>query len=151
MTPEVIDAPQLRVAAVRHVGPYPEIGRAFARLEEIIAGAGMLEGGATLVAIFHDNPATVPAAELRSDAGVVLPAGATVPPGLAVVVLPAGKHLRGRHVGPYSGLPGAWAVVRDAVLADHRRGDGPGYELYLNNPNNARPEDLVTEIHIPLA
>lgn len=151
MTPEVIDAPQLRVAAVRHVGPYPEIGRAFARLEEAVAGAGLLEGGAALVAIFHDNPAEVPAAELRSDAGVVLPAGATVPEGLAVVVLPAGKHLRGRHVGPYGGLPAAWAVVREAVQREHRRGAGPGYELYLNNPNNAAPDELITEIHIPLA
>jgi AraC family transcriptional regulator len=34
--------------------------------------------------------------------------------------------------------------------SEHRIGDGVSYEVYRNNPMNAKPEDLITEIYIPL-
>jgi len=153
MTPDVVDRPAVRLATVRHVGPYHEIGSAFARLEAVLTEAGFPVGPAIMAAVFHDNPQATPAAELRSDAGVVVAPDIGIPAGLTPVDLPAGRYLHLRHLGPYSGLPVAWGSLRRAVLTggDHRRGDGAGFELYPNNPITTAPDDLITDLYIPLA
>lgn len=152
MHTEVVDQPALRVAGVRHVGPYDLIASAFIRLDGIVADAELGAIDSTLVGIYHDDPMTVAADELRADAGITLPAGVKIPAGLTEVILPAGRYLRGRHIGPYSGLPVAWGAMAAQLASDGsmRRGDGPGYELYPNTPMTAKPEELITEIHIPL-
>ena len=151
MHPEVVDRPALVLASVRHVGPYHEIGSAFARLEAILAESGISPEPQVLAAVFHDNPQVTPAAALRSDAGVVITAESEVRAGLTRVILPAGRYLSLRHHGPYAGLPAAWAALRGALQEGGlRRADGAGYELYPNNPATAEPEALITELYIPL-
>ena len=59
--------PALRVAAVRHVGPYAGINVAFDRLHAIVTSARLPTLG--LVGLFHDDPARTPPDALRSDAG----------------------------------------------------------------------------------
>lgn len=50
------DLPALRVAAVRHVGPYNRIAEAFARLGEVAGPAGLVVDGAMMLALYHDDP-----------------------------------------------------------------------------------------------
>jgi AraC family transcriptional regulator len=152
MTSSVIVQNPLRAATVRHVGPYPQIGKAFGQLETAAEGAGLLGPSAVLVAIYYDSPLTTPAAELRSDAGLVVDTGAQLPSSLTDTEIAGGRYLHLRHVGAYSGLPAAWAYLREQGLRDHglQRGPGPGYELYPNNPGNAAVSDLITDIYIPV-
>ncbi|MEO8541834.1 MAG: GyrI-like domain-containing protein [bacterium] len=152
MHTEITERPALRVATVRHIGPYDRIGDAFARLERVAAAAGLLSPSATLVAIYHDDPEVVASAELRSDAGIELGPAATLPTALGEVTVPAGRYLLGRHIGPYSGLPGAWAHLKREWLqhSGHRRAEGVSYEVYPNNPMTAPPHELITDIYIPL-
>jgi AraC family transcriptional regulator len=129
-----------------------EIGKAFGRLETAAEATGLLGPSAVLIAIYYDSPLTTPAADLRSDAGLVVETGARLPPSLTDTVIPGGRYLRGRHVGSYDGLPAAWAYLRERGLRDHglQRGPGPAYELYPNNPGNAAASDLITDIYIPV-
>jgi AraC family transcriptional regulator len=60
---------ELRVATISHVGPYNRISEAFARLGELAGAAGLLGPEAAMLAIYHDDPETTPASELRSEAG----------------------------------------------------------------------------------
>jgi AraC family transcriptional regulator len=57
------------------------------------------------------------------------------------------------HVGPYDGLGDAWSrLMGEWIPANHlhmRRGES--YEVYLNNPMNAKPEELKTELCVPVA
>ncbi|MEO5798052.1 MAG: GyrI-like domain-containing protein [Gemmatimonadales bacterium] len=151
MRTEIVNQPTLRVAAVRHIGPYDLIASAFMRLDEFVADAELGEIESVLVGIYHHDPNTVDEDELRSDAGITLPAGVPIPAGLTEVILPAGRYLCGRHVGPYSGLQKAWAAMVERITSGElRRGAGPGYELYPNTPMTAKPEELITDIHIPV-
>jgi AraC family transcriptional regulator len=50
------------------------------------------------------DPKTAPLDELRSDAGVVVPAGAPLPEGLAEPRLAAGRYACALHVGPHEKL-----------------------------------------------
>ena len=106
-----------------------------------------------MIAIYHDNPATVPASDLRSDAGLLIAEGTTVPDGLTEVILAAGSYVHTSHVGPYDTLPTTWARLKEFVSDGNgpRRGNGPGYEIYRNTPMTAAPKDLLTDVFIPTA
>ena len=101
MNVEIEEIPSLRVATVRHAGPYDQIAEAFERLGQIAGPAGLTNTAeATLLAIYHDNPRTTAADQLRSDAGIVVPPTAELPEGLSEERIPAGRYARVEHVGP---------------------------------------------------
>jgi AraC family transcriptional regulator len=91
---EIVQQPALRVAAVRHTGPYHEIGGAFRKLDGLLKGTGLTLSGAGLVALYHDDPAVTPADKLRSDAGIVIPEEAPLPRGLTEQRAPTGNYAR---------------------------------------------------------
>ncbi len=153
MKPILTRQERLRAACLRHRGPYQQIAEAFARLEPIAEAAGLFDSPPQLLAVYYDNPATVPAADLRSDAGLLIAESTAVPDGLTEVILAAGPYVHARHVGPYDTLPTTWARLREYLSAGHgvERGNGPGYEIYRNNPMTAAPKDLLTDVFIPTA
>jgi len=147
------DMPALRVAGVRHHGPYHQIAEAFARLGQVAAEAGLQDAPGTMLAVYHDDPAVVPVAELRSEAGLVVGDGTAVPPGLVELTLPAGRYAVTTHVGPYQFLGEAWAQLRQQVREAGQRPvqDQAGYEIYRNTPETAPEAQLVTELYLPVA
>jgi AraC family transcriptional regulator len=153
MDVEIRELEEQTVAAVPHTGPYAAIGEAFARLGETAARAGLALRGATMVAIYHDDPEATPASELRSEACVLLPPGARLPAGLAELRLPAGRYACAVHRGPYTLLGDTWARLMGEWVprSGHRVGPGFSYELYRNDPSTAAPADLETELRVPLA
>jgi AraC family transcriptional regulator len=154
MKVEIRKFPALRVGTVRHIGPYIQINEAFARLGELAAPAQLFEQpGAMMVALFHDDPDTTPADQLRSDAAVVVRDGMPLPAGLTEQRIQAGDYASTTHVGPYEQLGDTWArFMGEWLPATGRRiGDGVSYEVYHNTPQDTPKEQLRTEIRIPLA
>jgi AraC family transcriptional regulator len=146
--------PALRAAGLRPVGPYDQISEAFGRLGQIAGRAGLFaQPGAAMIAIYHDNPQSTPAAELRSDAAVVVAEDVKLPLELTEQRVDGGRYACTIHVGPYEKLPETWAMLMRQWLPANklRMADGPSYELYLNNPMQVPPEQLRTQICIPLA
>jgi AraC family transcriptional regulator len=152
MPVDVVNQPSLRVASVRHIGPYSEIAEAFERLGEAAGKAGLFGSGALMLGLYHDDPRVTPEGELRSDAAITLRDGAKVPPGLTEQVVPGGRFARMTYNGPYDGLPDAWKELMGEWFPNsgESSGDGIAYELYRNDPTDTAPEDLVTEIYVPL-
>jgi AraC family transcriptional regulator len=56
------------------------------------------------------------------------------------------------HEGTYSGLGDAWSRFMGGWLpsSGRRIGDGPMFEVYRNDPTNAKPEELLTDLHLPI-
>lgn len=106
-----------------------------------------------MIALYHDDPESTPADQLRSDAGVAVPADVTLPPELAEQRLPAGRYARTVHVGSYEKLGDTWARFLGEWLPEsgERLGTGPSYERYLNDPTGTPKEKLLTEIYVPIA
>ncbi|MDB4892305.1 MAG: Transcriptional regulator, AraC family [Gemmatimonadetes bacterium] len=154
MDVEIKNLPALRVAAVRHIGPYLQINEAFERLGQIAGRAGLIQPPDTeMVALFYDDPDSTPADQLRSDAGITVPPNATLPAGLTEHHVPAGAYASTVHVGPYEQLGDAWARLMGEWLPSSGRrinGDAPSYEVYLNTPMTVPKNELRTEIRIPL-
>jgi len=153
MTVEVKDMPELRVGAVSHVGPYNSISESFGRLGAIAGQAGLVgRPGVAMMAIYHDDPKSTPQAELRSDAALVVPPDVPMPAGLKEMRLAAGRYACTTHVGPYSRIGHAWERFRAEWLpaSGHEAGPGVTFEIYRNTPENARPEELRTELYLPI-
>ena len=152
MDVEIITQPRFRAAGIRHVGAYNGISEAFARLGAIAGSAGLF-GAGTMVGVYHDDPRTTPEPELRSDAAVTIPDNAAIPAGLSELVIPEGRYAGATHVGPYEELRDVWErlMVEWLPRSGQRPGSGTSYEIYRNNPMNAKPHELITEIYIPLA
>lgn len=152
MEVEITEMPELRLGAVHHVGPYQHISQAFAKLGAIVGPAGLIFASSKMIGVYHDEPETTPPQDLQSDAAISIPKHVPLPEGLTEMTLPAGRYARAVHVGPYAQLGDAWARLMGDWLpkSGHRVGEGKSYEIYLNTPENARPEDLRTEIYVPL-
>ena len=152
MHADIIDQPAMRVAVVRHRGPYHRIGEAFSKLGEIAGPAGLFGPNAKMIGVYYDDPETTPEAELRSDAGITISESAKIPQGLSEVRIPAGRMARATHIGGYEGLNESWARLTGEWLeqSGQRLGDGVSYEIYLNTPMDTPKEKLRTELYIPL-
>ena len=145
----IVRQPDLRMAGIRHIGAYNQIGEEFGRLGHILKGPP--PAGAQMIAIYHDDPDVTPTQNLRSDAGFTLPGHTPCPDGLIEHRVPAGKYARVVHKGGYEGLPGAWnALKKEWLPANGYAGGSASYEVYVNDPMTTEKGELVTEIYLRL-
>jgi len=147
---DVVDQPELRIAGIRHIGPYHEIGKAFGSLGGLLKGPP--PAGSMMIGVYHDDPDKTPASQLRSDAAITLPNNAPTPDGLIENRLPAGRYAKLVHRGGYEGLPAAWKALKSEWLPKSGfTNASTSYELYVNNPMTAAKADLITEIFLRVA
>ena len=142
----------VRVACVRHVGPYQECGPAWERLCTFAAEKGLFGPGTLQIGIGHDSPDVTPAEKLRYDACLTVDDRFQAEGDVGVLELPGGEYAVGTHRGPYSGLPEAyrWIFGQWLPTSGRQLRAAPCFEIYVNDPTTTPPEDLVTEICLPL-
>lgn len=151
---EIRKMPAARVAALPHRGSYQAIGASFGRLWQRLGETGLVARIAGPgIGIYHDAPGSVAEADQRAHAGVVIDPEADLPAEFDEVLLPAGRAAVLTFRGPYDGLSQAWSHVYGVWLpaSGEEAADSPPYERNLNNPMDTAPEDLITEIVLPLA
>lgn len=141
-----------RVIALRYVGAYPEIGRGFEMLRAWANPRGVIRSGAGALAVFYDDPAAVPEAELRAD--VCMMAGPEVEGDdlVRVTEIPGGRHAVLTYRGPYAGGEGPFQALFGQWLpaSGEEPADTPHFERYMNDPMLNPPSELVTEVCLPL-
>lgn len=148
---EIRQDPARRLAAMPHKGPYHEISRAYDKLGAILGARGLWPLAGAMVAAYYDDPSAVAAADLRSHAGVAFGDDVVLEAPLEVVKLPAGPHAVLRYQGPYSGLPAAYNQLFGWLPTSGREpAESPVFEIYVNTPMDTAPENLLTEICVPL-
>lgn len=157
--PEIRTLPDLRVLYVRGWGMIDysfskAADQAFSTLIGYLQHHKLMGAFSACLAITPDNYDIVPHDQCRIDAGVVLNEGVQVEltSEVALQVLPAGRWAVFQHKGPYDTLWQSWNVAyRDWLpRSNERPRDVPPLEIYLNNINNTPPEQLRTEILIPI-
>lgn len=141
------------LAVIPHQGSYMEIGRAFETLFGTLGARNLLRPGLCMKGLFYSDPTSVPEAELRSAAGILLPDAAfPVEPPLEKAFLRGGDYAVLRHKGPYSDMKAAydWLFGEWLVTSGREAADAPVFEDYLNNPREVPPTELLTDICLPL-
>jgi AraC family transcriptional regulator len=144
--------PARRLAALPHGGPYPLIGRAFEKLGATVGARGLFPQLGHMVGVYYDSTADTPPEALRSHAGFECGPDTPIDPPLVEVLLPVGRHAVLTFKGSYAGLPAAYDQLFGLWLpqSGEEAADSPVFEVYLNTPMDTAPEDLLTEICLPL-
>jgi AraC family transcriptional regulator len=153
---EVVSLQPFSLLAMRHVGDYEELDRAYARLFDWAASRGMLERLRGIYGVPGHDRRDTPAADCVFDCALAFEGEPAAAGDAAVrpLVLGGGRWLRLRHVGPfYPGLD----TATDALLAEWLPESGlvprdaPLFHHYLDDPEEPPAAALRTDIYFPVA
>ncbi len=149
---KIVHEEEVRVAFVRHTGPYDQCGAAWEKLCGRLGAEGLLGNGPRFIGLSYDDPEVTPAHQIRYDACVEVDASYQPSGEIGVQVLPGGDFAQTTHFGPYENLKTTYAALMGRWLPDSGRRYrlDPTREVYLNDPDGTAPEDLVTDIFLPL-
>ncbi|MDH2918624.1 MAG: AraC family transcriptional regulator [Sideroxydans sp.] len=144
--------PDLEVLSVSHTGSYLQISRAFEQLGGWLGARNLISPDSRMFGVYYDDPASVAEAQLRSRACISVSQTCALEPPLERVTIAGGEYAVLRHKGAYAALPAAYEWLFGVWLAQVGRAlrDAPALEEYLNTPMDTAPEDLLTEIYVPL-
>jgi len=142
----------LRLATLPHHGAYTGIGAVFDRLSAWAAARGLIDESTRFIGLYHDDPASVPEAALRSEAGVTVPPGVVGADGVTILNVPAQRVACLCFQGPYAELevPYTWLYGTWLPQSGEEPADAPAMEAYLNDCRGLPPAEWLTEIMIPL-
>lgn len=79
-----------------------------------------------------------------------VPPGSIPGPGMSLYTLPGGRMARTIHRGPYEACEPVYLKLFAWIEEQGLKITGPIRELYLNDPREVRPEDIMTEILVPV-
>lgn len=152
MKVDITSLQDLPIAFIRHTGPYDDIGPAFERMIGWALLNGHLNDDTLSLGRYYDDPASVPADRLRSEACVTVPEDTKTSPGIERATIPAGKYAKTLFKGPYADIIQAYEHLYGDWLPKSGReaADAPCIEVYLNNPGTTPPDELLTEVYLPL-
>lgn len=144
----------LRLAFVRHVGAYDEVGVAWGKLMAWAGRRGLL--GPSMqppLGVLHDDIDITPPESLRYDAALIVNANVAPEGEVGIQELPAAEYAMAIHKGPYSEVSDTYARLAGQWLPASGRelATAPGIEIYRNSPFTVEPQELITEVHLPLA
>lgn len=141
-----------RLAFVHHIGPYNEVGKAWGRLYAWAGPRGLLGPATESVGVVHDDPDITPPERLRYDAALVVNERVRPEGEIGIMDVPPGEYAVTMHRGPYEKLSETYARLCGGWLPASGREarSAPAIEIYHSMPQTTPPDQLLTEIHVPL-
>lgn len=151
---EVKEVSARNVIYIRLFGDYKmnDYGGTYMRLFQFIQEQQLPMGEGLPLCIYHDDPKVTPADKLRTDVCMVMPEAVAPKGDVGFKQIPAGRYAIFLYKGSYEYLQ----AVYDTIYGKHipemecTLRDEPSAERYMNNPVTTAPEELLTEIYIPV-
>ena len=143
----------ITVAFLSMKGPYTQISEAFGKLYSWMGEKGLMPAGPPL-GLYFNVPGQVPDEELlwelRSPiAGDVATSGPDEQ-GRGVKRLEAIQVAATMHQGPFEEVGRTYGALAGWIMENGYEILGPTEEVYLSDPNETPPEQLVTEVRFPV-
>jgi AraC family transcriptional regulator len=145
--------PPMKVVFVRTVGPYAEsAGKAWGKLCGWAGMRGLMKGQPKFVGISHDDPEITPPEKVRYDACLVIEREVQPEGEIGVQEVGGGEYAVAVHRGPYEKMSETYAYLCGQWVPQNgwKLRTQPSLEFYLNDPNQTKPEELLTEICLPV-
>jgi AraC family transcriptional regulator len=150
----------IKVYSVRHTGDYNKIGNAFEKLmgwaykNKIKNKKNLMGKEAYTYSIAYDDPNVTDINKLRSDACMSnTDESVELEDGIFKQEIEGGKYAVFLHKGEYSKLKDTYNNIFSSYIKENdcTLRDVPIFEKYLNrDPRRTKPENLKTEIFIPI-
>lgn len=152
MKVEIKQLKPIRVAFMRHIGPYGEVGKTWDEFLTIMGKDGYLGGNPMMLGICHDDPEVTPPAKIRYDACLTVDEDFAPSGDIGVQTVAGGDYAVTTHTGSYNQLGDTYAELLGQWLprSGHELRNAPCFEVYLNDPQSTPPEELLTDICAPL-
>ncbi|MDD2237751.1 MAG: AraC family transcriptional regulator [Kiritimatiellae bacterium] len=153
MKPELKTTEPTQVLYVRKTGKYSDSAmQAWQALCAFAGPKGLLGPGVDCIGISHDDPCITPEDKLRYDACITMKAEVQPEGEAGVQTIPGGRYAIFMHKGSYDTLLETYGFIFGQWLPEsgEKLRDFPSFEKYLNDPHSTPPEQLLTEIHVPL-
>lgn len=143
---------EITVASVRHTGSYFESHTAWQKLcgsESVMKNAVMPP---LCVGVCYDDPDITEKDKIRYDACIKVNEDFIPETGVIKQKIMGGKFAVLTHRGSYDGLHDCyrWLYGEWLPSSGYEPGLAPSLEIYRNSPETTPPEELVTDICIPI-
>lgn len=142
----------MQVAFVRHTGPYNECKKAWDSLCEWAAPKELLQKEAKYLGVGHDDPQVTPPDKIRYDACITVDDSVKAEGNVGIQTVGGGNYAVTTHQGPYENLEATYAELMGKWLpqSGQQMGDNLCFEMYLNDPEQTPPDELLTAIYISI-
>lgn len=147
----IVSLPITPVAFMRHIGPYGEVGQTWNKFFAWAGPKGLLGRKAKILGIVHDDPEVTPPEKVRYDVCVVVD-DRFRPEGEIGLLEIGGEFAVATHRGSYETLGATYGRLCGKWLPRSGRElrSAPPLEFYRNSPQDTKPGELRTDIHLPL-
>lgn len=151
MQVEIRDFGPMRLAYVPHRGPPQTVGRAF---DKLMAWAG--PRGLTLpphwgVAVWTSDMMNTPPEGQEAIAGLTVGPELQADETVGVYEVPGGRHAVVLYKGPFVHIGRAYDMLFAWLpTSGEEPADRPLFEINLNDPRRTTPEELLTQVCLPL-
>ncbi len=153
MDVEIRELEEMEVLYVRKTGAYEKAACAAWRTLCFFAGPRRLLTPQTIfIGIGLDDPKVTPAEKLRYDACISIDRPAKPRGKVGQQTITGGRYAVFLHKGPYTDLSQAYDKAYGKWLPEsgEELREVPCFELHLNDVRKTPPEELLTEIHVPI-
>lgn len=142
----------MTVAFIAKKGPYSLISQTFGELYGWIGEKGYIPSGPP-VGVYFNDPQQVPAEELLWElcspiAGDVTSSGPDER-GLGVRRVEGMEVAATIHKGPYDKIGPVYGALAGWIMENGYEIAGPPEEVYLSDPGQTPPQELLTEVRFP--
>ena len=151
----LVDVPSQRVIGMQRRGPYSQIAVLLGELVSYAMSNGVQLAGAPVALMHEAGKEEVERADREGNAliDVAFPiVGSCEGTGeIRCYELPGGTMAKTVHKGPYEACEPTYVALWQWIAREGKRITGPTREIYLNDPREVPPEEILTEIHAPVA
>ena len=151
---EIKNVPARNVIYIRLSGDYKlnDYGGTWGRLWQFVKEQNLPIGDFNPLCIYHDDHKVTPAEKLRTDVCMVMPVQVAPKGDVGFKTLPAGRYAIFLYKGSYDNLQAVYDTIYGKYLPEMEctLRDEASAERYLNDPCKTAPEELLTEIYIPV-
>jgi len=143
----------MRVAFIRHVGPYDEVSSTWERLCDWAGMHMFIDGQTRLFGACYDDPEITDPTKLRYDACLTVAPDVEPEHEIGVQTTRGGLYAVTLHEGPYCELKQTYRRLFGEWLpsSGYEPADPPCLEFYLSDPESTEPQDLLTDVCIGLS
>lgn len=152
--PKIKEVKPMKVVFIQSVGEYgkQEMHDSWEKLFAFIKKNKLFSFGMDCIGIGYDDPSVTEPSRCRYEACVKIKKDACPEGEIGVKTLEGGKYAVFMHKGPYDKLGLVYNEIYRNWIPQNKleMRNAPPFECYLNNPNRTKPENLKTEIYVPV-
>lgn len=155
-TPEPADAPSLidvspfSYLCLPHTGSYQDHEAVIAAFMQAASDQGF-EMSSPLLGIYYNSPADTPADALVWEVGFSVPDSMEVLEPLVVKKWTFTRVARVMHTGLLDAVDQTYSIIFKFIDEQNLMPAGPTMERFLNDPQQVPPDQLKTEIWVPVS